>query len=156
MNFKACLAIIAATTLLCGCVSLPEGSKKPELHIDSVNIAQNEGVNGFNVLFRIKHNSLSPLDVQKILTSVRLNGKAVAMAEEKPSELKLEPRREKSITCFVPSNLATAVADKSMQYPLFYGQAECDVKVVFTTDPEDPFNPEQKGTFIIKIGRAHV
>lgn len=153
MKFKAWLGLTFVAALISGCSSLPEGSQKPELNISSVETAQNSGMNGFNVSFTLKHNSLKPLDVEKILTSISLNGTLVAVAEEEPDDIKIAPRREITLTRFIPANLAGSVAAKTLLDPLFYGQAQCNVKVMFTTKDEDPFNPEQHAVFVINSAR---
>ncbi len=142
MKFKSLIAVACCTAFLTGCASLPDGSKKPELTINSVETAENDGVNGFNVSFTLKHNSLEPLEVRQILTQISINDTPMANAEEEPDDMEIAPRNETRVTRFIPANLARNVSGRTVQSPLFYGEADCTVKVMFTKDEEDPFNPQ--------------
>ena len=149
MKFKSLIALACCTALLSGCASLPNGSKKPELTINSVQTAENNGVKGFNVSFSLKHNSLEPLEVKKILTQISINDIPMAQAEEKPDDLEIAPRQQLNLTRFVPANLTRNVSGQTLQSPLLYRQANCTVKVMFTSNEDDPFNPQGSVSTII-------
>ncbi len=149
MKFKSLIAVACCTAFLSGCASLPDGSKKPELTINSVETAENNGVNGFNVSFTLHHNSLEPLEVRQILTQISINDIPMASSEEEPDDMEIAPHNEMKFTRFIPANLARNVSGKTVQSPLFYGQGNCIVKVMFTKDEEDPFNPQASLNTII-------
>lgn len=134
------MTAMAALTLS-GCASLPDGSKKPVLEVSSVTTAENSGIKGFDLTFKIKHDSLEALKIRKITALIAVNGKAVANAEEEPDDLIVPTRREISIERFIPANLTRNVAGKTLQSPLFYGDLDCTLKVQFSRDEEDSFNP---------------
>lgn len=137
----AALTAAAAGLMLTGCASLPEGSRQPKLEITSVSVAQDQTQSGFNVEMMVRHDSLEPLEVRKILTAVSVNGRTVAAAEEEPDEFLITPRRDVRISRFIPSNLARAVEGTSLRDPMFYGVGECSVRMLFTKEEQDPFNP---------------
>lgn len=149
MKFKSLIAVACCTALLTGCASLPDGSKKPELTINSVETAENNGISGFNVSFTLKHNSLEPLEVRQILTQISINDIPMASSEEEPDDMEIAPRYEMKLQRFIPANLARNVSGKTVQSPLFYGETNCTVKVMFTKDEEDPFNPQANLSTII-------
>ena len=153
MKFKSLIALACCTAFLSGCASLPDGSKKPELIINSVETAENNGVNGFNVSFTLKHNSLEPLEVRQIFTQISVNNIPMANSEEEPDDMEIAPRYELNLTRFVPANLARNVSGKTLQSPLFYGDLNCTVKVMFTKDEEDPFNPQATVNSIINSAK---
>lgn len=141
--YKLIVSLAAIATLtLSGCASLPDGSKKPLLEVSSVTTAENSGVKGFDLTFKIKHNSLEALKIRKITTLIAVNGKTVAQGEEEPDDLIVPTRREISIERFIPANLTRNVSEQTLQSPLFYGSIECVVKVQFSRDEQDSFNPQ--------------
>ena len=135
------MTAMAALTLS-GCASLPDGSKKPVLEVSSVTTAQNSGVKGFDLTFKIKHDSLEALKIRKITTLIAVNGKTVAQGEEEPDDLIIPTRREISVERFIPANLTRSVSGQTLQSPLFYGDIDCTLKVQFSRDEEDSFNPQ--------------
>lgn len=137
----ACAA--SAALMLSGCASLPEGSKKPKIEITSVSVAQDQAQSGFNLEFTVRHDSLEPLEVRKIVAYVGVNGRQLASCEEEPEKMLITPRRDVKVKRFIPANLARTVEGESLKTPQFFGVADAAVAMYFTSDEaEDPFNPK--------------
>ncbi|MGN0909714.1 MAG: hypothetical protein ACI4NA_08845 [Succinivibrio sp.] len=132
---------IAAALALCACSSLPDGSKKPDLTIDSVQVAQNDGKPGFNVACTIRHSSLEPLEIRRITTRVAVNGIPMASGED-TQKREVAPRQDIRFTQFVPANLARPVSLQTLENPMINARASAEVKVYFTSDEDSPFNPQ--------------
>ncbi len=140
MNKTLIPITIAAALALGACSSLPDGSKKPELAITSVQAAQNNGKEGFNVTCTIRHSSLEPLKIRRITTRVAVNGSPMAAGED-ADKREVAPRQDVVLTEFVPANLARPVSLETMGSPMINARASAEVKVWFVDDEESPFNP---------------
>lgn len=140
MNKTLIPITIAAALALCACSSLPDGSKKPELAITSVQAAQNDGKAGFNVTCTLTHSSLEPLKIRRITTRVAVNGSPMASGED-TEKREVAPRQDVVITQFVPANLARPVSLETLGSPMINARANAEVKIYFVDDEESPFNP---------------
>jgi LEA14-like dessication related protein len=136
---------IAAALALSACSSLPDGSKKPQLAITSVEAAQNNGRTGFNVTCSIRHSSLEPLKVRRIATTVSVNGTPMASGEDEEKR-EIAPNSDVVLTEFVPANLARPVSLETLDDPMVNARTEAKVKVYFINDEDSAFNPSASYT----------
>lgn len=131
---------LASALALSACSSLPDGSKKPELTINSVQVAENNGKTGFNVSYTLRHSSLSPLKIRKVTTRVSVNNIPMASGVDENEPL-VVPRSDVQLTEFIPANLARPVSLQTIRSPMINARTQAELKVYFVRDEESPFNP---------------
>ncbi len=132
---KMLFAVATSIALLAtGCTSLPEGARKMTLNINSVELTQNNNVEGFLVGYTVHHSSSEPMPVDKIRISVKLNGREAGEYENE-NEKAIEHQQDKEFSTFVPANKTYAVAKQSLNSnPMLQLKVEATVEIIVDDD----------------------
>ena len=143
--FKKVLLLvgICSAMTVAGCSSLPDGSQKPFLQIDSLTLAGPNEEPGFDIAFTMEHRSLEPLQIKEYKVDIFVNGTKAASHIEEPDDLLLNPGAPVKFKSFIKANLLNEVAAKSLQNSSYVVvDASCVITVVFDEDEENyDFNP---------------
>ena len=136
------LGICSAITMT-GCSSLPDGSQKPFLQINSLTLAGPDQEPGFNIAFTMEHRSIEPLQIKEYKVDVFVNGTKAASHIEDPKDLLLKPGTPVKFKSFIKANLLNDVAAQSLQKSSYVVvDASCVITVVFDKDEDNyDFNP---------------
>ncbi len=131
---------MGALCALCGCQTLPEGSRRPELTIEQVSLQVQDGKPGFAVDCSLMHDSLEALPLNASEITVFLNGTQAGKLQLEENGRLLPAHQQLSLHYFVPANLPAA-ASYSLQYNRML-KIPSSVLVHLTFDQDNlSFNP---------------
>lgn len=152
MNKKLLLVAGIVPFLGTSCSNLPEAARKIEVNIESVSFANVDSVEGFKVIYTVRHNSNEPMPLESEEITVDINGKPAAVYSNR--EPKALPNRVVNhFSVFVPANKTFEVAKESLKLsPMLQVCANTTVSLIVEDDIDDSasaFNVKQTKNGII-------
>ncbi|MCR5536905.1 MAG: hypothetical protein K6F05_05780 [Succinivibrio sp.] len=141
LKYICFLCCAAALWLLQGCSSLPDGARKPELTVQSVELGTKEQQLGFYVSLICHHRSPEPLPLEAVQIRVFVNGRLASDYREEPKKVSIRPRQDVVLTYFAPADKLGALARSSLSAPMVSIQAEVLSTLYFEDEEKSAFNP---------------
>lgn len=124
-----------------GCASLPDGARRPEVKVQSVDLGQMGQIPGFYVRLGCQHNSPLALPLRAVHIQVYVNGKLASDYREELKKVQLSPKREVLLTYFAPADKLGAIAQQSLFSPMLSVNAQVKVTLIFEDKDSSDFNP---------------
>lgn len=130
------------TLVLSACSSIPDYASKPKLNIDSIVIAERDGVAGFNLELSLYHRSTKPLKLEAIQSNIFMNNKLVSNYLTQYDDKTIDNLQKVKLNVFVPANKLSATANHVLaNNPLLVTQVSCAITLIFFADEANSFNP---------------